>query len=242
MMSRADMTGAEVSQVARDIVGAVVYFAQWSARQVPVAWAWASVRAKKSWESARYAWALLLATYRVAVLQKFMVTQDFWIYKVCALNEVTGKDAIVTTFFAPKTWEDSVRVATGWKERAIRVDVRYLAHGKKFRMVLRPGDTCDFPSFPGRHRGGPKGVMAAELVGDDVCVNITPRLLKYQGPAKDFHERRVAVTDLFPYDDPAELTMNFRELRVVDARARRLRIPVTCTDIAQALAEESKED
>ena len=202
-------------------------------------------RAAKVYETVRYAWAFCLATYRVSVLHRFMCTREFWIYKVCAINEDDGSCVSVTKMFRPEAWEESVRVATGWKLARFRADVRYLAHGKKFRLVLRPGDTCTFPPCAQRHRGGPKGVMAAELCGPEATINITPRVLKYQGPLKDFHQGlglRVGVVDMFPFDDPEELDAHFESMRLVDAQARTVDVPLSCADVASALASGQKRD
>lgn len=218
-------------------------FAAWGGEAIPAAWAWLREASATTVENARCAWALATAAWRVTVLQKFMNDDRFMVYKVVAFNEDTGQDKNVTRHFDPKEWEESVRVATGWYIRPVRADVRYMAHGKKYRLVLRPGDTCELTEVPEKHRGGPKGVMAAELVGDEATVDITRRVLKYQGPLKDFHGGmglRVGVTDMFPFDAPAELCLNFHALRVVDAHARVVHIPVTCDDVATALAAASK--
>lgn len=213
-------------------------------------WAsWASARvcgaAVSAWEKVRCAWALLLATWRVAVVQRVIATHDFLVFKVIALNEDDGTDATVTSSFNQGAeWESSVRAATGWAHQNMRVEVRYLSHGKKFRAILRPGDTCTFPNeVPERHRGGPKGVMAADLVGDDITVNITRRMHKYEGPTKDFHSAlglRVGVTDMFPLDDAAELKATFHTLRLIDAHARVVHVPMDCEDLAKALAAAGK--
>lgn len=227
----------------------VVAFAQWACAWVcehaPVA-ADATARAsRRAWEKARCAWALALAAYRVSVVQRALASHDFVVFKAVAVNEEDGTDATVTKLLerGDGAWEDGVRAATGWRTQELRVEVRYLAHGKKFRAILRPGDVPAFPPAPERHRGGPRGVMSAELVGDDVAVNITRRVLKYQGPGKDFHSGlglRVGVTDLFPYDDPADVMNSFHTLRVIDAHARLVHLPVECEDLAGALAAEGK--
>lgn len=202
-------------------------------------WAWLASLLARAAERARCFWVLLAATWRVAVLQRYLCSQAFWIYKVVAINEASGSDANVTKTFVPGAWESTIRLVTGWKDAPLRLDVRYLAYGRKYRLILRPGDACTFPEFPERHRGGPKGVMAAELVGEaGVAVDITRRVLKYQGPAKDFHRgmgARVGVTDMFPFDDTEELLHNFSELRIIDAHARVVRVPIGCDDLAAAL-------
>lgn len=237
-------------------VVALTTVAAWVVDKAPMAYARAIEHAsslcdstvrgcERAWEKARYAWALAVATYRVSVLQRLMASHELLMYKIVALNEQDGTDAIVTKSFESERWEESTRAATGWLNEKMRVEVRYLAHGKKYRAVLRPGDECAFQAVPERHRGGPKGVMAAELVGNDVTVNITRRVHKYEGPMKDFHRRmglRVSVSDMFPFDDTEELTHAFHTLRIVDAHARVLHLPLTTSDLAAALANEGKTD
>lgn len=227
------------------VVALVAAFVAWTRDALPAALKWLATSTKATVENARCAWALAAAAWRVSVLQRFMNDHCFMVYKVLALNEETGEDKNVTKAFQAKEWEESVRVASGWFTQKLRADVRYMAHGKKYRFVLRPGDTCRLTDVPERHRGAPKGVMAAELVGDEATVNITRRVLKYQGPSKDFHrgmDLRVGVTDLFPFDDPHELRLNFHALRVVDAHARVHHVPVTCDDLAGALTAVCKAD
>lgn len=218
---------------------------------VTTALAWLLVTAERVWEKARVAWALAVATYRVAVVRRFMATADLVVYKVCAFDERGGRDEVVTRFFDASRWEESVRAGLGWApDVPLRVEVRYLSRGRKYRLVLRPGDACDLPAPADRHRGGPKGVMAAELVGEGeggeaVTVNVTRRLHKYEGPLKDFHRGgglRVGVVEMFPFDDADELRHNFHTLRLVDAHARVLLLPVDTPDLAGAIAARVKAD
>jgi hypothetical protein len=191
------------------------------------------------WQRVRTAWALAVASWRYYVVRRWLQSDESWIYKVVAINEATDEDAVVTWSFDPARWEDSVRRATGWRTDPVRADVRYLCHGRKYRMVLRAGDACALPSVPDRHRGGPRGVMAAELVGKRVAVDVTRRVIKYQGPARDFHRGlglRVSVMDMFPMDDGEELQAHFGALHVIDARARLQSVPISCDDLGAALA------
>lgn len=217
-----------------------------AASWLTAACAWLVVKADAAWEKARVAWALTVATYRVSVLQRYMAGAELVVYKVVAFDEERDVDAVVTKAFDAERWEESVRAATGWSlDVPLRVEVRYLSRGRKYRLVLRPGDECVLPEVPDRHRGGPKGVMAAELVGDDVRVNITRRVHKYEGPLKDFHRGmglRVGVADMFPYDDIVELALNFHTLRIVDAHARVLHIPLDADDVTRAMAAGVKAD
>jgi len=193
------------------------------------------------WERARYAWAFLKAAWRFYIVSRFIQTTDFAVYKVLAINEDSYECVTVTSMFDRLDWENSVRIATGWTTPRLRADVRYMAHGRKYRLVLRPGDACALASVPERHRGGPKGVLAAELRarGDLVGVDITRRVLKYQGPNRDFHAAMnltVGVLDMFPYDDAEELKEYFYALYVVDAHAKTHIMPLTCRDIKGAIA------
>jgi hypothetical protein len=197
--------------------------------------------ASKGVERVRAAWAVAKAAYRVTVLQCYMLDHAFVVHKVLAFNEDVGSDMVVT---APvlgagfKAWESAVRGHTGWTTPNLRVEVRYLSHGKKFRAILRPGDECVLPTKQERHVGGPKGILSAELVSREATVNITARVHKYQGPGRDFHGTRVGVSDMFPYDDVSR----FDELRVIDERATFVHIPVDCADLVSELVSSSKKD
>lgn len=233
------------NHVVEGIVGALCAFAAWVVERAPTAVDWALQASRECIESARCLWAVGMAACRVAMVQRFMNAKQFTVYKVLVLNEDEGTDCNITKAFNAKAWEESARVASGWHSQRIRTEVRYVAHGKKYRLVLRPGNACQFPDVPERHRGGPKGVMAAELVGEEATVNITRRVLKYQGPMKDFHRHmglHVSITDMFPFDDASELVGNFHTLRVVDARAHVIDLPIACADVGSSLASDAKTD
>lgn len=189
------------------------------------------------YERLRYAWAFVKATYRIYFLQRFANPMPMMVYKVVAVNEDTETEQNVTRLFRPGAWEASVRLATGWTSKNIRADVRYLSEGRKYRVILRPGEAWSLPDGPTRYRGGPKGVMSASMHGDGRAVNVTARVLKYQGPLKDFHHslgHRVGVMDMFPLDDLDELYQNFEFIRIIDAHAHMFDIPVDCDDVANA--------
>ena len=199
---------------------------------------WALHKARSAFEKVRITCAVAGAGCRVF----FGRRTRFEVCKVLAVNEDDGVDYVVTRAFVPDRWEASVRSATGWHDVAIRAEVRYTFRGGKYRVVLRPGDVCSFTVPPERRRKGPRGVVAAELVGDGASFDITRRIHKYQGPAKDFHGLRVAVTDMFPYDDADELVCRFHSLRMLDSHFRTHHIPVECDDIYAAVAEWDKQD
>lgn len=211
-----------------------------------------------SWWPSWPSWQCVYTTFKATVkaywnfyvMATFLQGAPFLVYKAVALNEdredVPGSTLAITVTRALdlSDWEPGVRAATGWSTGTIRVDVRFLAHGRKFRAVLRPGDdgaviakACE---THGRHMGGPRGVMSAELRGPlgVTTVDVTQRVLKYQGPTRDFYGAtgmRVGVLDMFPSDDVEELAASFEELVVLDSHFKTHRVPIECRDLALAL-------
>jgi hypothetical protein len=139
--------------------------------------------------------------------------------------------ADVTLAFDPDAWaggawEALARAAAPPDFGAnARVEVRYAAAGKKFRLVLRPGDAFQWPPYdaPRPACRMPRGVLSAELKGHDRAdsVDVTSRVKKYAGPHADFYAGkglRVRLRDMFPSD--AAMRARFRCLRVVYANLR----------------------
>lgn len=163
---------------------------------------------------------------------------DWAVYRVYAFEEPDNLDKnadagdvrldehkfheLPARFFDPETWESDTQDATGWDR--VRVEVRYRHGNGKYRMVLRPGDTCVFPP-PAKPRGFHLAVLAASLHGKSVDFDVTRRVLKYQGANKDFHGTRVTVRDMFPFDDHDDNAVRFSHLRVMDTTARVRTIP-----------------
>lgn len=212
---------------------------------VRAAWACLVGWTRAACERVRVAWAVATAAYRVTVLQAFLQTAEFVVYKVVAFNDDTGEHRKVTGSFVPGAWEATVRKETAWTTDKLRVDVRYLSQGKKYRMVLRPGDTCSFADLP-EPPSGPAGVLSAELLHREegaASTNVTARVLKYQGPGGDFQAgmgHRVGVSDLFPMDDREDLREGYEGLRVMhvaDTRVLTRLIPIECEDVRAALSE-----
>lgn len=164
-------------------------------------------------------------------------SQAPWVYRVYVFNEGDpGGDPRATACFhrevspgvlRPDTWEQDVRAVTGFSE--FRVELRYVFRHKRYRMVLRPGDSCQFPPYQDASAPAcrlPKGVLSARLqgpVGSGIDCDVTARVLKYQGPRGDFHAGlglRVALHDMFPFDDHADNAARFTHLRVLDTMAR----------------------
>ena len=130
-------------------------------------------------------------------------------------------------------WEASVREHTGWEN--IRVEIRYRAvdarnqETQKYRMVLRPGERCMLLGADRIRRHG--GIMSARLQGpkgSTIDTDVTSRVLKYQGPLRDFHGAQglhVTVHDMFPFDDHADNAARFSHLRLVNARGHVVDLP-----------------
>lgn len=181
----------------------------------------------------RLAWVAARSWVRAVLGAAVSRDDEPVVYRVYAFNSNAGDDSgffreISPRHFNPATWEADTGRATGWP--AFRVEVRYRLRGRKHRMVLHRGDAC---SFPGRHAGQPvcrlpKGVLSARLQGppgSNVDVDVTSRVMKYQGPRGDFHAGaglRVRLHEMFPFpfDDGDDDGGSFTHLRIIDTMAR----------------------
>lgn len=154
-------------------------------------------------------------------------------YRIYAFNNNDAADSggfyreLQLHLFEPSTWEEDVRHLTGWSD--FRVEVRYTFRHKKYRMVLHPGDRCEFPPYAEPAAPAcrlPKGMLSARLQGPagcDVDCDVTTRVMKYQGPRGDFHAGlglRVRVHEMFPFDDHSDNALRFSHLRIMDTMAR----------------------
>ena len=126
-------------------------------------------------------------------------------------------------------WASVAREHARWtaEDGSVRLEVRYTAHGKPYRLILREKDTLSFPPYdPAEPRCPcPKGIISARLVNPEKNVDhdVTPRVCKYQGPKADFHAglgAYVRVQDMFPFDDQADNAVRFKSMRVMDVTGR----------------------
>jgi hypothetical protein len=92
------------------------------------------------------------------------------------------------------------------------------------------------------HHSFPKGILSASIISDGVSyqegVDVTKKVLKYQGPNKDFHSSvgsRIGVLDMFPDDDREELNTVYTYLCVTDCHLRVHYLPMTCDDVFKTL-------
>ena len=127
-------------------------------------------------------------------------------------------------------WASVARDHARWttpEDGPVRLEVRYTAHGKPYRLLLREKDVLDFPPYdPAEPRCPmPRGIISARLLNSekDVDYDVTSRVVKYQGPKGDFHAglgAYVRVQDMFPFDDQADNAARFKVLRVMDVTGR----------------------
>lgn len=156
-----------------------------------------------------------------------------------AFAPATGGFKDVTSTMAtilenPGEWPHIVRDLTGWghQDGPLQLEVRYVhasAYGRlhKYRAVLREGESFAMP--PGKSHGllGPSSLIVHATMEpwneeEAAPVDVTARIRKYGGPAKDFHERPLAPIDCFPFDDPNMLRDRFRGIRLVTPLSSRL--------------------
>ena len=126
-------------------------------------------------------------------------------------------------------WASVARDHARWEpeDGSVRLEVRYTAHGKPYRLLLREKDILDFPPYdPAEPRCPfPKGIISARLLNPEKSVDhdVTARVVKYQGPKGDFHAglgAYVRVQDMFPFDDQVDNAARFKVLRVMDVTGR----------------------
>ena len=151
-------------------------------------------------------------------------------YRIYVFNEGDSPGfhhEVAPHMFSPDAWGQDVRKMTSYTD--FRVEIRYIFRHKKYRMVLRPGDECEFPPYQEPSAPAcrlPKGVLSARLqgpVGSNIDCDVTARVLKYQGPRGDFHTGlglRVRLQDMFPFDDQSDNSARFSHLRLLDTMAR----------------------
>lgn len=194
--------------------------------------AWRASCMRSAWHTLHIwlyvAWAWIAGNVHRHVRSKS--TPEWRITAALAFCEDSGAFRDITHAFFPDGWEEDVDAFLGWKR--VRIDVRYIhtsQFGKvtKYRMVLRPGDTCVFPPRLETTSRGPRGVLAARLdplVSDARPVDVSGRIIKYAGPARDFHAGQglcVRPLDCFPCDDHDALPERFQALVITDAASFR---------------------
>ena len=125
--------------------------------------------------------------------------------------------------FAGGAWEQHVLETTGFPDA--RLEIRLLENGKKRRVVLYPGMTCD-PAFP----PPPKQIIVtaqlmprpSETAGEQATpMNVTARVQKYLGNSLR------TVHHMFPFDDHQDNAERFSHVRAIDLSFRVSDAPLT---------------
>jgi hypothetical protein len=115
-----------------------------------------------------------------------------------------------------QNWEELVR-ETYPEWETWRLEVRYMYLQRKYRLVLRPGDTLEWPPSTEKILG-PTGVLSACLIPKDGDpsgeVDITARVKKYCGPDFAF-KYGVRIRDMFPFDDIETNAAHFAAVRMI---------------------------
>ena len=139
------------------------------------------------------------------------------IVKVYAFNETDDAYGYreITRYFVPETWEQDVRDATQWK--FFRVEIRYILHKQKYRLVLRQGDVCAWPPKHDAGMVGPRRILTAALhANNGARRDVTGRMNKYFGPKANYHQQALNIHDCFPFDDCEYESEYFETLRLID--------------------------
>ena len=210
--------------------------AQWAGQAAHRAVLWCSRARRRAVYLAHLAWVIVRAWMRCTFGPQRPEHHGPTPYRIYVFNEKPDDCGggyhreLSPEYFDPATWERDAREMTGWTD--FRAEVRYTFRGKKYRMVLRPGDPSAFPgaafytdsTAPACRL--PKGVLSARLqgrLGSGIDADVTGRVMKYQGPRGDFHAGlglHVRVHDMFPFDDQADNCARFSHLRIMDTTAR----------------------
>jgi hypothetical protein len=127
------------------------------------------------------------------------------------------------SWFVPDTrWDQDVcdMVPDDWDDWKVELRCRYGEH--KYRIVLRHGDTLEWPPpEPESHVHmvrAPCGLLSATLLANPGSkdVDVTARVQKYAGLKNKYHGTTVKVQDMFPFDDHEENSKRYKGLRIID--------------------------
>lgn len=89
-----------------------------------------------------------------------------------------------------------------------RVEVRYVSHGRKMRYVFRNREIVHFPPRRLLELKCRKSISSACIrYNDGGPREVTNRVLKYEGPNRDFNSgfNLICVKDMFPFHDTDEM-------------------------------------
>lgn len=143
--------------------------------------------------------------------------------KIMAINQDHVAGETLVEFFRPETTLTDVCACVPWDR--YKIEVRYVANGRKYRAVYRRQDAeGKTHAVPQPRMGRPKRrLVEAKLLPRteteaDSHVDVTRRVLKYMGPQGDFHAAaglRVTLHDVFPFDDHEHESERYKALELV---------------------------
>jgi len=99
-----------------------------------------------------------------------------------------------------------------------KIEIRYVVHGHKFRIVVRENEKIHFPIRKELGLMKPNIVSASLLIKDsEEEYDVTKRIRKYFGQNKDFNSGlglKLFVQDMFPFDDHEDNAERFDALYI----------------------------
>ncbi|AGE54338.1 hypothetical protein PBCVNY2B_671L [Paramecium bursaria Chlorella virus NY2B] len=123
-------------------------------------------------------------------------------YKCIVFNEDQGSELDFFEYAPIIPIEDLKKII---RLKKYKIEIRYVVHGRKYRIVIRETDNIHFPI---RKELGIKkpNIVSASLVRKhtDEDIDVTKRVIKYFGQNNDFSAGlglRLFVQDMFPFDD-----------------------------------------
>lgn len=181
-----------------------------------------------AWFGMAMAWLRHTAADWLPQRRSTAIDEDTWVmYRAYAFGADDDWCEVPVRLLADlRDWQDVAEVRD-----PTRLEVRYVVRGKKYRMVVRPGDAgVRFPPYASARADCrlPRGVLDARLrgalgpEGGKDC-NVTARVQKYQGPHGDFYRGlglSVRVRDMFPFDDHEDNAARFAGVEILDGLAR----------------------
>lgn len=133
---------------------------------------------------------------------KFTTNLKFHIDQILVFDESEDPEVAVD-YVSPKTsLHDLIKIIA---IPEYRVEVRYVSHGRKMRYIFRNGEIVHFPPRRLLELKCRESISSAHIkyIDGGRPHDVTKRVLKYEGPNRDFMSIR--VRDMFPFHDTDEM-------------------------------------
>lgn len=139
------------------------------------------------------------------IFRTFTSKEKFHVDQILVFDESEDPD-IAIDYVSPKTsFHDLIKMIA---IPEYRVEVRYVSHGRKMRYVFRGGEIVHFPPRRLLELKCREGISSACIrYNDGGSCDVTTRVLKYEGPNRDFNSNSniIHVKDMFPFHDTDEM-------------------------------------